>query len=241
MTLVGARTPAPTAAAPETAASIVERAASAYAADVHGILGMERHFSTVISAGAIQHSEVSDSGLLLNDGAFVKIKYYRIVRDGKTFSKPAIAARDAQTNRDWTAGKVFFKEPYDRRYIHDYRFELRTPCSDCPAGTVAVSFASAAHDTQHGEGKMWISTSTWQVQRLSYVPYVLPPHATSGSVTEVSSEVLPNMWYVTRIEQAYRGRDFIISGTGTFTGTVDHFRRFHSESDGETALKEATI
>jgi len=221
--------------------ALVLRAAAVYEVNVRGIIGMQRHFSTVLHAGPIHHTEESDSGLLMNEGSFVKIKYFRIADDGKAFSAQQIAQRDAQTNQDWTVGKIFFKEPYDRRFIGEYVFNPPQACAACPAGTLAVNFASGAKDTQHGSGTMWIEQATGRVDRLTYIPNVLPPHATFGTVTETSGKAMPNVWYVIRIDGAYRGRAFVLSGTGTFTGAFDHFRRFTTVTQGEAALNTDTI
>lgn len=221
--------------------ALIQRAAAAYAVSVRGVMGMQRHFSTVLHAGPVHHTEESDSGQLMKDGSFVKIKYYRIADDGSSFTAQHIAQRDAQTNQDWTAGKIFFKEPYDRHFMGDYRFEQPQTCSACPAGTVAVNFGSSIKDTQHGSGTMWIETASARVDRLTYIPNVLPPHATSASVIEIGGPALPNLWYVIRIEGKYQGRAFIFKGGGTFTGTFNHFRRFSTVTSGEAALRNGTI
>jgi hypothetical protein len=208
---------------------------------VRGIIGMQRHFSTVLHAGPIHHTEESDSGQLMNNGSFVKIKYFRIVDDRKAFSAQQMTQRDAQTNQDWTVGKIFFKEPYDQRFIREYVFDPPQACVACPAGTVAVIFGSGIHDTQHGSGTMWIEVATGRIDRLTYIPNVLPSHATFGTVTETSGRAMPNMWYVTRIDGTYQGRAFILKGTGTFTGVFDHFRRFSTVTQGTAALQAGTI
>jgi hypothetical protein len=224
-----------------TVPALVTRAAAVYAANVRGIVGLQRHFSTVLHAGPVHHTEESDSGYLMNDGSFVKIKYYRIADDGKAFSAQQIAQRDAQTNQDWTVGKIFFKEPYDPRFIGEYVIDPPQACAACPAGTVAVTFGSGIQDTQHGSGTMWIERATGRVVRLTYIPNVLPPHATFGSVTETSGWAMPNVWYVTRIDGSYRGKAFVLSGTGTFTGVFDRFKRFSTVTQGDAALQADTI
>ncbi|TAM90193.1 hypothetical protein EPN42_06230 [bacterium] len=241
--LLGAMTVDTRAAVPlrAPAPALVLRAAAVYAANVRGVIGMQRHFSTVLHTGPVHHTEESDSGYLMNDGSFVKIEYVRIVDDGKAFSAKQTAQRDAQTNQDWSVGKIFFKEPYDRRFIGDYVFDAPKACAACPAGTVSVSFGSSIHDTQHGSGTMWIELATGRVDRLTYIPNVLPPHATFGTVTETSGWAMPNVWYVTRIDGVYRGKIFVLSGTGTFTGVFDHFRRFSTVAQGKAALSAGTI
>ncbi len=222
--------------------SIVLRASSAFRTTMRGVVGMQRHFTTEVRGGPVTHGEQSDSGQLMQDGQFVKIAYYRIVRDGQTFSSSQIQQRNDETNNDWAAGKVFFKEPYDPHYISDYSFEQsQAACSACRPGTQAVNFASTIHDSQHGSGVMYIVTSNARVVKLTYTAYVLPPHASSGSVTETGGQALPDLWYVVRIDETYRGHEFVLSGTGTFTGIFDHFRRFSSLSAGESALQAQTI
>ena len=223
-----------------TALDVVRKAMQSYEAGLRGIIGMQRHFTTVINAGIAKHSEESDSGLLIQNGVFHLAHYYRIMRDGKTFTPQQLADRDAQTNKGWSSGKIFFKEPYDPRFIDDYEFGIAPACN-CGAGVEAVSFSSSRHDDQHGYGTMWIDSSDYHVVRLTYVPFVLPPHATSGSVTETTAEVLSNVWYVARIDETYEGHALILHGTGTFTAVMDHFERFSSVAEGETAVKNDTI
>jgi hypothetical protein len=221
---------------------IVLRASATFAAAMRGVVGLQRHFTTELHAGPMTHEEESDSGLLMQDGRFAKIAYYRILRDGNPFSASQIQQRNFQANEDWAAGKVFFKEPYDQRYMSDYSFEQpQTGCPACPPGAQAVSFTSAIHDAQHGSGVMYIDASTAHVVKLVYTAYVLPPHASSGSVTETGGQVLPDLWSVTRIDETYRGHAFVFSGLATFTGIFDRYHRFGSLGAGEAALQNQTI
>lgn len=220
---------------------IVQRVIASYETNVRGVIGMQRHFSTLIDAGIAKHSEVSESAILFKDGVFEQLHYYHVVEDGKDFSAAQLTERDKQSTDGWSAGKVFFKEPYDRRFAADYGFAPVSPCADCPIGTVAVKFESTKHDSQHGAGTMWIETANDRVTKLTYSPYVLPPHATSGTITETSGSPLPNFWYVVRIDESYEGRMFLVHGKGTFTGLFDHFERFGSVAEGASAVREGTI
>jgi hypothetical protein len=221
--------------------SLVQNVALAYAAGLHGPIGMDRHFSTTIKAGPVTHTETSDSGILFNNGAFVKVKYYQITDDAKAFSPEQLAERESQTNKDWLAGKIFFKEPYDPRYMGDYSFSEPQACSGCPSGQLAINFKSTLQDSQHGNGIMWIDPARTRVTQLTYTPNALPSHATSGTVTEVSSDPTPGIWYVTRIDQVYQGHEFFVKGTGKFSGTFDRIRRFPSLAEAEAALDAGTI
>ena len=236
------RQPPSLAAEPSTNAAYdaVRKAMESYEAGLHGIVGMQRHFTTVVDAGIARHTEESDSGLLIQNGVFREAHYYKIARDGKTFTPQQIADRDAQTNKGWAAGKIFFKEPYDARFFEDYQFTAASPCN-CGSNTIAIAFSSSRRDDQHGSGMMWIDATDNHVVKLTYAPYVLPPHATSGTVTETTAEVLPNLWYVVRIDETYQGHAWLLHGTGTFTAVIDHFQRFSTVADGESAIENDTI
>lgn len=238
--VAGAAASPPAGSAADAVPSIVVQASRTYAAAVKGTLGMQRHFTTVVVGGPVRHTEESDSGYLARDGVFVKIAYSRIVRDGKTFDRTALDKRNAQTNTDWSNGKVFFKEPYDPRFMADYTFESPAACAACAAGTLAVHFSSAVADAQHGDGTMWIDADA-HVVKLTYAPNALPPHAASGTVTETGGPALADAWYVTKIDEAYGGRVLFVKGTGTFVGTFDHFKRFASAAEGLKALDDGSL
>lgn len=224
-------------AGPAAVPPVVMQASIVFSASMQGLVGMERHFTTEVQGGPITHEEQSDSGQLMHDGQSVRIAYYRIVRDGRALSPSEVRQRGDAATADWAAGKVYFREPYDARYVSEYAFGTpQLPCTACPAGTEAVSFTSAIHDPQHGQGEMYIDPRNARVVRLTYVPYVLPPHASSGSVTEVGGQALHDLWYVVHIDETYRGHAFVISGMGTFTGVFDHFRRFPNLGMARAAL-----
>jgi len=219
---------------------IVQRAATVYEAEVSGVVGMQRHFTTVIHAGPIHHTEHSDSGFLMRDGTYTKIKYYQIADDGQPFTAEQTAIRESQTNRDWSEGKIFFKEPYDARFLGDYQFDVAATCAECAEGIAAVNFTSDIRDNQHGSGTMWIDEAG-HVTKVVFTPNQMPPHANSGTVTETASEVMPGTWYVTQIEATYKGRLLLLTGGATFTATFDHFQRFERVGDADQALENGSI
>ncbi|MBC5809355.1 MAG: hypothetical protein GIW95_00635 [Candidatus Eremiobacteraeota bacterium] len=238
---VRAASPAPAAANAAVVPALVERAATAFATELEGVIGMQRHFTTVIKAGPIKHTETSESGVLFNNGAFVKMKYYSIADDGKAFAADKLASREKQANTDSATGKIYFREPYDRRFFADYQYSQPQACTGCAPGLMIVNFTSSVKDDQHGNGKMWIESGGARVMQLVYTPNALPQHATSGTVTETSSQVTPALWYVSRIDQMYRGHVAIMTGTGEFNGVLDHFQRFASLAQGEAALADGSI
>ncbi|HET6275948.1 MAG TPA: hypothetical protein VFE16_08490 [Candidatus Cybelea sp.] len=221
--------------------SVVLRASAVFDMQMRGVVGMQRHFTTQINAGPLTHSEQSESGQIVLDGRFVKIAYYHIERDGHALSASQIQQRNDETNANWSAGKVFFKEPYDSRYLSDYSFVQQAACAACSTGTLGVSFASTIHDSQHGSGVMYVDSTSAHVVKLTYTPYVLPPHASAGSVTETGGQALPDLWCVMRIDETYEGHAFMIRGSGTFAGVFDNFRRYLSLSAAEADLQDHTL
>lgn len=219
---------------------IVQRVATVYQAEVRGVVGMQRHFTTVIHAGPVHHTEHSDSGFLMRDGTFTRIKYYQIADDGQPFTAEQTAIRESQTNRDWSEGKIFFKEPYDERFLGDYQYEVAATCPECSEGAVAVNFKSDVKDSQHGSGTMWVD-GAGHVTKVVFSPNQMPPHANSGTVTETASEVMPGVWYVTQIQATYKGRLLLLTGSATFTATFDHFHRFERVGDADAALDNGSI
>ncbi len=83
---------------------------------------------------------------------------------------------------------------------------------------------------------MWIDEQSSHVARLTYVPKQLPPHATSGSITEVGGQAMHDLWYVVRIDERFQGHHLFLSGDGTFAGTFDQFARYASIDEGLAAL-----
>lgn len=223
---------------PEGVPDIVQRAAARYASDTRGVVAMQRHFLTAVSGGPIHRSETSNSAIVLQDGAYARIKYFDIADDGNQAPPQAVGQREAEANRDWAAGKVFFKEPYDPRFENDYRFADPVACSSCVRDTLQVEFTSRVNDAQHGNGTMWIERASAHVLRLTYVPRVFPPHANSGSVTEYGGDALPDLWYVVRIEERFTGRAFLLTGNAQFVGTFDHFHRYAAVAEALDTLAQ---
>jgi hypothetical protein len=92
---------------PGTPPPIVRAASRAYAVQVRGIIGMQRHFTTRVSGGPVQHGETSTSGQLMENGQFVRIVYYNIVRDGRPFSAAQIAQRNTKRTRTGLKARSF--------------------------------------------------------------------------------------------------------------------------------------
>lgn len=217
----------------------VERAASFNAASTAGVLVEERHVEINASAGPAHFSEQNDAIALIEDGEYKHVRYLRIVDNGKALSNDRVAQREAQNNDDLDRGKMFFKQPYDARYLHDYTF-TETPCS-CGAHAQEIAFHSDAADDQHGNGTMVIDPSTGRVITVTYTPNVLPPHASSATRVETFGEAVPGVWTILNIESTYNGHVAFIPGNGTMSERLDHFQRFGNSVAAMQYLRNATL
>ncbi|HTU70454.1 MAG TPA: hypothetical protein VMF11_09045 [Candidatus Baltobacteraceae bacterium] len=219
--------------------AIVQAAAQTAASTSAGAVVFERHITILASAGPAHYEQRSDAVLLMTNGAYRRIHYLWIDVNGRPLDPAQTSRRDDQNNRDLEAGKDFFKEPFDGRYLADYRYAI-VPCA-CSGNAVDVRFSSDVHDNQHGRGDMRIDPSTGRVLALSYSPNVLPEYATGGTIDETFGEPVPGLWTTVRSDSTYVGRVLFIPGRGTVTEVLDHFHRFTDASAGETFYRTAML
>jgi hypothetical protein len=220
--------------------SVVAQAATVNAADNAGTIVHERHMDVAAVAGPAHFSQSNDAMLLMIDGQYRHIHYSKIVENGKTLSTPDVTKRESDDNAQLEKGEGFFKQPFDKRYLSDYQYAV-VPCSSCAANEVAVQFASALRDAQHGNGTMHIDGTSGRVIDVVYTPFVLPEHASAGTTTETLGEALPGLWTIVRIERSYSGRVLFVGGHGTAVETLDHFHRFSDQSAGVAFFRSSTL
>ena len=220
-----------------SAPAIVMQAAQTAASESAGVIVHERHITVSAVAGPAHFSQSSDALMLMADGSYKQIHYLRMVENGRPVSTKDLTKLESKNNADLAQGDGVFKQPYDRHFLNDYQFAI-VPCI-CNANEIDVRFTSALHDDQHGAGDMRIDESTGHVLGLTYVPYVLPDRANSGTVTETFGQALPGLWTIIRIDRTYGGRVFIVSGHGTVSEVLDHFHHFTDAETGEAFYRTA--
>ena len=186
---------------------IVQHVIAGYETNVRGVIGMQRHFSTLINAGIAKHTEVSESAILFKDGVFEAVHYYRVLEDGKEFSATQLSDRDKQTADVGRPARCFSTNPtiagspatiHSRSSLH---VRIARPGGSGQIRKRETRYAARRRDDVDDAAEA-------RVVKLTYSPYVYPPHATSGTVTEISGAALPNLWYVVRIDQAFTGHMF---------------------------------
>lgn len=233
-----AGTLAPAAASSEGSPALVRRALATFAGEHHGTLVAERHLAFSLHAGPFGRDVSNDIGVVINDGDFVRTKYYAQTSNGKIDDEATLRSAERDANRELDGGRGFFKRPIDPRYAEDYRFDP-AECADCGVDTRTFSFTSKVRDEQHGDGTVTIDEATGHVLSLSYTLDKAPPHASSAHVVETFGQALPKLWTCVRVAETFRGRLGPIGGSASMHYTLDHFRRLVAKNGASATLDEA--
>ncbi len=218
---------------------IVRHAASFNSTSLSGIIVEQRHVALQAAAGPMHYAEENDAIVLIQDGQYKHVRYLRMDKNGATASNEEVAQRERQNNDDLARGKGFFKQPYDARYLGDYSY-TETQCA-CATHARSIQFRSIVRDDQHGDGTMTIDPATGRVLSLTYTPDVMPPHASSGTVTETFGEAVPGVWTIISIDHSYTGRVAFFHGSGTLAERHDHFQRFDNRVAAMEFLQRVSI
>lgn len=226
--------------ATEPAPPLVKRAISLYEGEHRGELGFSRHLTFKLHVGPIAHDVKNEVGILMRDGAYVKVAYYNSSTNGKPDDAAELQRQEDKANADIAAGHGYFKRPVDGRYADDYRFDTAT-CDGCATGEDAFAFTSMIHDRWHGHGTLVLDRATARVVRISYTMDKPPDHASSADAVETFGEGMPGLWTCTHVDENYHGRMGIIGGTATMSYSLDHFKRFAQLESGLAALSQHSL
>jgi hypothetical protein len=221
----------PAGASAPAVADVLSRAAAANDSALAGTVVSVRHLSVSVAAGPAHYAEQNDALVVMEDGAFARVRYLRVVQNGKGLSPDQLAQRDDENNRDLARGSSFFKQPFDRRYLQDYSYGGQV-AGPAPNNESEITFRSLIHDDQHGDGTMRIDAASGRVIELTYTPNVLPNRASSGTTTETFGEPIAGLWTIVRIDRSYDGHMAFFRGSGHVIETLDHFRHFNNVEDG---------
>jgi hypothetical protein len=180
-----------------------------------GIVGFRLHRVLDVHAGfSYRHEDLVMTGIY-QDGTTVTVRIVSYTINGK----PAGAEADAAMTHDFEHPKpgTAFEAPFDPRYIGGYSYH--TP------GPSTIDFASTVLDGAHGNGS-FAYDGNHDIVWYTYQPNALPPHATSGTILDRRSEVLPNYWAVTHETQQYKGHFGPFSAAGVQQADYSAFSRF---------------
>jgi hypothetical protein len=197
--------------------------AQRFAETSRGVVSFRLHRTFEVHAGfSSRHEDLVLDGIS-SDGVVTKVHISSYTIDGK----PADAATQAALTQSYEHPNpsAVFNAPFDSRYVGAYQY--------ASAGPQKIAFTSNLQDAAHGNGSFSYDAGD-NVLTYTYKPNVLPPHASSGSVTDRRAEVLPGYWAVTQETQDYKGSYGPFPGAGTVALTYSDFRRF---ADLQSALQ----
>ncbi len=200
---------------PADAPPDLTRVAQRFAETSRGFVGFHLHRTLDVHAGfSSRHEDLVLDGIYV-DGVIVKVRIASYTIDGKAAGAPAEATLKAAYEHP-NPGDVF-NVPFDSPYAEGYQYSS--------AGPQKLAFTSKVHDGAHGNGTFTYDAAG-DVLSYTYQPNVLPPHATSGEITDRRAEVLPGYWAVTQESHEYGGSYGPFRGAGNVEIEYSGFRRF---------------
>lgn len=188
-----------------------------------GVVAFQLHRVFDVHGGfSKRHDDLVLNGVYEN-GQLMRVHVVTYAIDGK----PASASDVAGVEQSWNHPKPGdpFAAPFDPQNFDSYRYQ--------PGASSTIDFTSSVSDPGHGKGSFTYNSQS-DVVSVTYQPNVLPPHASSGEITDVRSEVLPGYWSVTQETQQYKGHYGPFSAAGTIQVSFSDFRRY---PDLDSALR----
>ncbi|MBV9720022.1 MAG: hypothetical protein JOZ77_11935 [Candidatus Eremiobacteraeota bacterium] len=212
---------------PANAPPALVEVAQRYAQTSRGVVTFQMHRVFDAHAGfAKRHEDLVLNGVY-DDGALVRVRVLSYSLDGKVASATDIANVEASWNHPNPSD--VFAPPFDARNFDAYQYR-----SDGPS---TIDFFSTVHDAGHGNGSFMYDAQD-NVVSYTYQPNVMPPHASSGEITDRLAEMLPGYWAAAHEVQEYHGSVGPFGGSGTIEIAYSDFRRF---ADLESALRALAL
>lgn len=205
--------------APPALTQVVQR----YQQTSRGVVGFRMH-RTLDVHGALRsrHEDLVMQGIY-EDGATVKVHIYSYTIDGHAASASDVSSLEQSWNHPKPSD--IFAPPFDPNQCDAYEYQQGGPST--------IYFNSTVHDAGHGRGSFTYNAQK-DVVSITYQPNALPPHARSGQITDLRSEVLPGYWAITQETQQYKGNYGPFPAAGTLQVAFSDFRRF---PDLQSALR----
>jgi hypothetical protein len=205
--------------APPALAQVAQR----YSDTSRGIVAFQIHRVFDVHGGfSRRHEDLVMNGVY-DDGKLVSVHVVSYSINGK----PASASDVAGVEQSWNHPKPedVFAPPYDASNFGAYHYTRGGPST--------IYFDSTILDAGHGRGSFTYDAQD-DVIAITYQPNALPPHASSGTITDLRSAVLPGYWAATQETQQYSGSYGPFAASGTITVSYSDFRRY---PDLQSALR----
>jgi hypothetical protein len=204
---------------PPALAQVAQR----YSDTSRGIVAFQIHRVFDVHGGfSRRHEDLLMNGIY-DDGKLVRVRVVSYSINGK----PASVSDVAGVEQSWNHPKPdeVFAPPYDASNFGAYQYTR--------GGSSTIDFDSTIRDAGHGRGSFTYDAQD-DVVAITYQPNALPPHAQSGTITDLRSEVLSGYWAATQETQQYRGTYGLFAASGTITVWYSGFRRY---PDLQSALR----
>jgi hypothetical protein len=201
--------------APASAPPALTQIAQRYQQTSRGIVAFRMHRTLdVHGAFKSRHEDIVMQGIY-SDGVTVKVHVYSYRIDGHA----ADASDVSSLEKSWEHPKPsdVFAAPFDPNHLDAYEYQQ--------GGASTICFNSSVRDSGHGRGSFTYNAQN-DVVSVTYQPNALPPHASSGQITDLRSEVLPGYWATTQETQQYKGNYGPFPAAGTMQVEFSDFRRF---------------
>jgi len=163
------------------------------------------------------------------DNHIVKVRVLSALVGGKM--QDAARIRQIEDQYEHPKPGDVFHRPFDPAFLDEYTYQV--------VDARTYRFSSGVRDAGHGDGTFQLDDGG-NVVSYVYTPNVMPQYATSGTVTDERTQVLPNLWQLTREVWTFHGHYAIFGGGATATITYDSFERYADLISAEAALDKAT-
>lgn len=185
------------------------------------------HLSRTFDAhvGPFRRHEELQLAIVSQDGTTIKVRVIRYQIGGG--EQDANARAQVEAKYEHPNPQDVFHRPFDPRYLAEYTY-------DNPSAQT-VHFTSIVRDSSHGDGSFSLGKDG-NVTEMQYTPNVFPQYASSGTVTDDRSQVLPDYWSVTRELYHYGGHYAIFGGHADVDIEYTQFKRFPDIQSATAAL-----
>jgi hypothetical protein len=213
--------------ADEAGSSRARAVALRYAEQSHGTLLFRVATQTEIHGGPIHRSEMSEALYLALDGGMVRKRYLYFRRNGRDLDARNLGEKSEEA--ETPLSRFGLRLPYLRATLGDYRF-------DAPidrGATIEVPFHAILRDQSHGDGRMLLDRATDRIERIDETPAVMPPRATSGSVSVIFGPTVGDRWDIIEIDHDFVGQMGLLHGS---LHSATHYDRYVPYADATRGL-----
>lgn len=216
--------------------SVARQIAAEYAAQAHGIATFRVTTQMDARGGPIHQTENSETVYVDENGAPVRKRVLKDVRNGKPVGADELARLSRQ--EEGPLSRFGMKSPYWPATLGEYAFGAPRENADL----VSIDFTTNVKDESHGNGTIVYGRSTGRIEKVTYTPAVFPKEPGGVVLTSMTLEitfgpVTPDRWDVVKIVRSFTGREGFISGRGSMTSIYDHYRYHANEAAAIASLE----